>query len=397
MRKTLVALPSGAGVVRDDRGLLVTAGVDDGVEEHLREEDPFHPVVIWIDGSCSVVGGLLPPGAVSAEAVDDRGDRIAATVGEGVYVAALEQPNEGEESLVCCRDAEGNPVRRPRAADYPSVSVTDAEEPCPACGALDWEEYMPTERWRSGSVGPDGTAVPNPVVSCRVCGHEEPEPTFSTMHTQPHEPEAEAARAARLSRVRAQLRKRRWLSGSLTLREVRFPIYAAEGWPARLGGSGSENDQPIEITIRQYDNPDADPYAGDLPRIVVTTKRDPSQFYDTLGQARTTLQNWIPQDADGARWPDASHAAITLWQRARGRARRAAVLDASRSEQIITIGGLPASALMLSAPDDRWVAVTRHADLTIVIAAHDVSPSSLRLEPVADPARELLGPEPPDA
>ncbi len=50
---------------------------------------------------------------------------------------------------------------------------------------------------------------------------------------------------------------------------------------------------------------------------------------------------------------------------------------------------------MLSAPDNRWVAVARHVDLTIVIAARDVPPSSLRLEPAADPVRKLLGPEPP--
>ncbi len=159
-------------MVRDDHGLLVTAGVDDGVEEYLREEDPFHPVVIWVDESRSVVGGLLPPGAISAEAVDDRGSRVAAAVGHGAYIAALDQPNEGEEAIVCCRDANGDPVRRPRAADYPSVRVTDADEPCPACGALDWEEYTPTEEWRGGSVTADGTTVPNPVVSCRVCGHE---------------------------------------------------------------------------------------------------------------------------------------------------------------------------------------------------------------------------------
>src|SRR6185295_12419797 len=49
------------------------------------------------------------------------------------------------EPIVCCRDDAGRPVRRPLPAAYPSVRVTDTDEPCPACGAIDYEEYVPTE------------------------------------------------------------------------------------------------------------------------------------------------------------------------------------------------------------------------------------------------------------
>lgn len=111
-----------------------------------------------------MVGGLLPPGAVSAEALDDRRARVAAAVADGAYVAILEQPNDGHEPIVCCRDAGGEAVRRPWAADYPSVRVTDAAEPCPAYGAVDYDEYTPFEQWRGGHGGPNGTTVPNPVV-----------------------------------------------------------------------------------------------------------------------------------------------------------------------------------------------------------------------------------------
>jgi hypothetical protein len=52
---------------------------------------------------------------------------------------------------------------------------------------------------------------------------------------------------------------------------------------------------------------------------------------------------------------------------------------------------------MLNATGSRWVAVAQRADLTITVAAHDLEPASLRLEPISDPAAELLGPEPPDA
>jgi hypothetical protein len=52
--------------------------------------------------------------------------------------------------------------------------------------------------------------------------------------------------------------------------------------------------------------------------------------------------------------------------------------------------------LTLTPPSGRWVAVRRHDDLTITIAAHDLDPMALALEPIPDPAVRLLGPEPPD-
>jgi hypothetical protein len=145
MSTVLVSLPSGAGVVRLEDGLtLVSYEGGGGGGTYLREADPFHPEKAGDESRC-VVGGLLPPGAVSAEAVDDRGTRVAAAVAEGAYVAMLEQPLDGHEPIVCCRDAGGAPVRRPWAHDYPSVRVTDAQEPCPACGAIDYDEYTPFE------------------------------------------------------------------------------------------------------------------------------------------------------------------------------------------------------------------------------------------------------------
>lgn len=60
------------------------------------------------------------------------------------------------------------------AGGYPSVRVTDTEERCPACDAMDWDQYTPFAEWRGGRGSKvDGTNIPNPVLSCRVCGHEE--------------------------------------------------------------------------------------------------------------------------------------------------------------------------------------------------------------------------------
>jgi hypothetical protein len=82
---------------------------------------------------------------------------------------------------------------------------------------------------------------------------------------------------------------------------------------------------------------------------------------------------------------------------ARDRESRAVVLGAVRSEGLIIVDGVSTRTLMLNAPPNRWVAVAGHADLIITVAAHDLEPGSLRLEPIADPTARLLGPEPSDA
>lgn len=398
MREILVSLPSGAGVVRlDDGSMVITNEVSEGGGTYLREADTFHPAKSWVDEDRCVVGGLLPPGAISVEAVDDQGTRVAATVAQGAYAAVLEQANDGHEPIVCCRDVACGPVRRPWADDYPSVRVTDAEEPCPACGSIDYDEYTPFEKWRGGRGGPNGATVPNPVVSCRVCGHEETEGTFFGVSSEASKSDDEATPAARTAPTRARHPKHGSPSAAITIRETRFPIYGAQGWPARLGGSGSQGGKVTNITIYHYNVAEADPYAGDRPRLAITTKRDELHSGETMREARRALENWLSQGAGAAGWPEASRAAIALWLRARDRERRAAVLGASRSEQLITIDGAPTRTLTLNGPGNRWVAVARHADLMIIVAAHDLEPTSLRLESIADPAAQLLGPEPPDA
>lgn len=397
MRTIVVSLQSGAGVVRGEHGLIVTDDVTKGRGVYLREDDRFHPGATGIEDDRCVVGGLLPPGAVSAEVVDDRGTRVTAAVADGVYAAILEQPYEGGEPIVCCRDADGKPVRRPRAADYPSVRVSDAEEPCPACGATDWDEYTPFEDWRGGSGSKvDGTNVPNPVVSCRVCGHEEPEGTFTTFGSESSDSEDEATRQARIGRFRAEFRKRRWLQNAELLRTLQFPIYVADGWSSQIVGHSTQDGRLTALKVDHYDVVSADPWSGDRPRLTVTTKSGEPYPIGLLSEARQTLEHWAGQASAGAEWPKASHAAITLWLRARARDRRAAVLNAIRSEQPITIDGTTVEALVLTAPDGYWVAAAGHDDGTIIVAARDLDPATLRLESVKNTA-ELLGPEPPDA
>jgi hypothetical protein len=73
---------------------------------------------------------------------------------------------------------------------------------------------------------------------------------------------------------------------------------------------------------------------------------------------------------------------------------RGKVLAAVRSEQLISIDGTPAAFLTLTAAIGHWVAVRHHNDLVITVAASDFDPTTIAIEPIADPAARLLGPRP---
>jgi hypothetical protein len=395
----LIELPGGQGVVRRGDGVVVVSeDVHSGRGLPLRADDIYRPVKTWLPEHRSLVAGMLAPGAVGAEVVDDRGDRFAAVVGGGAYAAVLEQPNDGHEPVICCRDASGSAVRRPLPTDYLSTPIDDADAPCPACAAIDYEECVPTELWRGGRPGPDGTVIPNPIVVCRRCGHEEREGTFFAVGGSCDDDEDEAVREARVARTREHARVGRWLSNTMMFGTLTFPVYAADGWPAVLGGSGSHGDRLTSLTINHYDTPDADPFDGDRSRLEITTSREDPPANDGRHHARRTLHGWL-QNNDDARssWPEASHAAVTLWLAARDRAARGKALDAVRSEQLISIDGTPGPFLTLTAATGHWVAIRHHNDLIITIAASDLDPTLITLEPIPDPAARLLGPKPPGA
>ncbi|HET8979806.1 MAG TPA: hypothetical protein VFN87_16725 [Solirubrobacteraceae bacterium] len=397
----LIELPGGEGVVRRvDGELMVTHDVHAAGGLPLCADDRYHPVKTWLPDDRSLVAGILPPGSVRAEVVDDRGKRVVAGVGGGAYAAVLEQPNDGHEPVVCCRDATGTAVRRPLPADYPSTRVDDADVPCPACGAIDYEERVPTESWRGGTPGPNGTVIPSPIVVCRRCGHEEREGTFFAGGGACDDDEDDAAREARIARAREHTRVGRWLSTAMTLRALTFPVYAAEDWPAVIGGSGSHGDRLTSLTIAHHDTSDADPYAGDRPRFQITTSREDSPVSDELRQARWALDGWLHNNDDDARssWPSASPAAVSLWLAARDRTVRGKVLAAVCSEQPMSIDGTLQPFLTLTAAaSGHWVAVRHHGDLMITIAASELDPTRITIEPIPDPAGRLLGPKPPGA
>jgi hypothetical protein len=388
----LVELPGGEGVVRRDNGEIVVCPDVDAPDggDTPREGDRFLPIKTWLDGGRWLVGGLLPSAAEQVEVVDDRGARVAATVGDGAYAAIIDRFNLWHDPIVCCCDAAGTPVRRPVPEHYPRTLVTDAEEPCPACGAIEYEECVPTESWRGGRPGPDGATIPNPIVVCRRCGQEEPEGSISRFSAP--QGEDEQARPQRVSRWRAEQRVQEWYQHKIVLMAVTFPIYAARGWPAQINGSGSSGDDLSELTIAHTETPDADLFEQ-RPQIQVTTSSDEPRGGE-LAIAREVLAHWVYDEIDRPHSGDLSDAAITLWFRAVARLQRAAAANAARSEAQIIIDGAAAPFVTLTTTTGRWVAVRRHAGLTVTIAARDLEPGSLLIEPLADPAESLLGPEP---
>lgn len=337
-------------------------------------------------------GGLLPPGAVSVEAVEATGVRKAVAVGGGSYAVFFED-GEHSEPVLGYRAAAGAFVHRPMPAEYPRQSVADAGDPCPVCGAIQYEECFPTEDWRGGR-GRKGSDsfVPSPLVVCRVCGHQEEVSAFQRYAQVDNAVEDEAAREARLARIRAEQAVQRWYADKMTLMAVAFPIYAAEGWPARINGQGSQGDDLIQLTIAHAETlPDL--MFVQRPRIEVTTSIDPDQPGE-LAVARDTFASGVEADANRQPTEGLSDAALTLWFRAARRQRVASSHQARVSETEITIDGAREPFLTVGTPNAHWVAARRHHDVTITIAARQIDPASLIIEPIPDPAARLLGPEP---
>jgi hypothetical protein len=391
----LIELSGGEGIVRRDDGeIVLTHDVTLDWGQVLQPFDAYQPIRVGLSDDRMLFGGLLPPGAVSVEAVEATGVRKAAAVGGGTYAVIFEDGEHGDPALGY-RDAAGAFVHRPMPAEYPHRPVPDAEEPCPICGAVAYDEYFPTEDWRAGS-GTKGTDtfVPSPLVVCRVCGHQEQAGGITRFGRPDDDDEDPAVREARMARIRAERAVQRWYANKITLMAVTFPIYAAEGWPARITGSGSRGDDLTRLVIGHAETlPDS--IFMRTPRIEITTSIDCYQP-GKLTVARDAFASGIEADADTDRRPigGLSDAAATLRFRAARRRRVAGSHGAPVSETKIMIDGEREPFLTVGALNARWVAVRRHHDLTITIEAREIDPASLVIEPIADPSARLLGPEP---
>lgn len=389
----LIQLPGGEGVVRQADGeVLITPDVGADCGQPLYGRDDYRPVGVRRDQDLRIVAGLLPPGAVSVEVVDDQGTRVAATTGPGVYAAIVKLPTGGVEPVVCCRDHSGAPVPRPLPAEWTHTKVVDTQEPCAACGAIDYDEVTPTDgsRGGSGGHGHDGPLEPNRIVVCRRCGHEEGAGTGLTRFSWPDD-EDETAKVARIARHRAEARVRKHDSDAMTLLGVTFPIYAADGWPISITGSESRGKDLSMITIGHFAEQNPDPWAAAAFTVTTAIKKHHGGERD---QPRSALEMWLHGDYNGPQPDGLSDAATKLWFAARQRDRQAAVRTAVGGERQIIIDGRSQTFLTLSTPTGRWVGSRRHGDLVITIAASSLDITMLTLNPISDLRARLLSREP---
>jgi len=389
----VIELAEGEGIVRRDDGeIVLTHDVTLDWGQPLQPWDRYEPIRVGLSDERMLFGGLLPPGAVSVEAVEATGVRKAAAVGGGTYAVIFEDGEHGEPALGY-RDPAGAFVHRPMPGGYPHQPVTDAQEPCPVCGAVQYEEYFPTEDWRGGR-GRKGSDsfVPSPLIVCRVCGHQERAGGIMRFRRSDSADEDPAAREARMVWIRAEQAVQRWYANKMTLMGVTFPIYAAEGWPARINGQGSHGDDLTRLVIAHAETPPNSMFV-ERARIEVTTSIDTDQPGE-LAVARDAFASGIETDANRQPTDGLSDAALTLWFRAARRRRVAGSHEAPVSETEITIDGAREPFLTVGTPNAHWVAVRRHHDVTITIAAREIDPASLIIEPIADPAGRLLGPKP---
>lgn len=258
---------------------------------------------------------------------------------------------------------------------------------------MQYEEYFPTEDWRGGhGLKGSDSFIPSPLIVCEACGHQERAGGIMRLGQPDNAGEDAAAREARMARVRAEQAVQRWYANKMTLMGVAFPIYAAEGWPARINGQGSRGDDLTQLTIAHAETlPDS--AFVERPRIEVTTSIDPHQPGE-LTVARDAFAAGLEADANRRPSDGLSDAALTLWFRAARRRRVAGAHAAPVGTTEITIDGEGEPFVTVGTPNAHWVAVRRHHDVTVMIAAREIDPASLIIEPIADPQARLLGPEP---
>ena len=148
---------------------------------------------VWT-GQRSAEGGLLPPGAVSADVVYRSGRRHRAACKAGAWVIVLDEPTIGDARPVLFLDADGNIVRQPFPEGWACEARLDYHEPCPACGSRTWDRMRAPDgsagmRWAGDGDPPDEPPDTVPSVGadweatpwrrCTTCGYSESEPNVS--------------------------------------------------------------------------------------------------------------------------------------------------------------------------------------------------------------------------
>lgn len=328
--------------------------------------------------SRTLMGGRLPAGAVAAEVVDDAGCRHQAHTANGVWILVLDQPINGAPSPVCYKDPDGQLIPPQLPANWHRSPLPEVTESCPACGNVIWDSVTAVADLSVGSIE---SAAPAQLLVCRACGHEDHVGTIVRLfrHTdstaEPHASRRDMAKRFIVEPQRARLAT------------VAFRIYAARDWPVVLAGTGTSGGTVDSVTV-------AHGTAADRPGPSLHVRTVLNSRYQ-LGEetiAQRELERWLLLDAPSVPVDGTNSQIAATWRR-HERERRLRVSRAAQREILIFIDGQrePFTSLHL---ERRFVAVRRRREHTIVLAAIDVDPQKLVLQPLGDPVEQLapLGP-----
>jgi hypothetical protein len=299
-------------------------------------------------------------------------------------MVVLDQPVTGELSPVRFVDRDGETVLRPLPEDWARAPVLDLFEPCPACGAVGWDEVRPGGRSRARSTRGGGWEL-TPTAVCRTCGHEEPHGGVSVgLAGGGDAPTATSSYTATSQSPEEHRREQR-----AVLDRVRFPVYAATGWVPQFEGHGLSDDNLVHsVTVIHRDSRPGGPV-----RLSVETTVVEQLFVGVPEIARTALvdalQRQLMNDKTRRR-PPRSEAGLAVWFAAFLRERERFAALAERRDHNLRVDG-QAKAFHVAELGSCWSAVHRRGDLLIVVTGREVPIGEVTLESLDDVAEALVG------
>lgn len=326
-----------------------------------------------------LAGGVLLPGAVAVRVSDAAGRHHAATIGDGAWIAELAGP---VEAVACQLDAAGAPVAPQLPASWQREPVSDAVEPCPACGSVGWEQIT-ADDGSHGQRGFDSEALTDvPFVACSACGHEEG--SLGGWWWAPVEPEAAEPSAAEQLEFHQQLEAEQ----RAALVNVAIPVFVPVDMEVTLTGWGGREGEPVDRVTVTHDD------VRGTSSIEVLSQRGEAS-HDPLVVAVDKLSDlWHSPEAP----PQRSVAAQVVWQAAHRRAqiRALAEMPTEVGTRSLRVDGERAP-FAVAHGGDRWVAIGAVGDMLVMVTAFGVEFDDVELRTLSDPLHLVPAPadEPP--
>jgi hypothetical protein len=365
------------GVVADSRGeLYLSSSLGEPSGPRLRGAEVER---LPIDSEWSVFGGRLPVGAVSAEAVDASGARVQCAADNGAWImVAADTLTWRPQPAVAFRDNDDAFVLPALPASWPRTPVPDTDVPCPLCSAVTWDEVVPLDGSRGTGARRGQEPQPNHTLVCRTCGHEELMGLSLRFRSPP------PGAPSKETRERIADARRRWQDECRSsLSAIRFPVFAADGWTARVAGLSNDGDEVTRVVVAHGATERCEE-----PWLEISTelKKEDSEA-SALAVNREALARSL---GDGRRQPlVTSDAAGTLANHEAERRRYRAAFRAEPYTNPIQVDGVLVPFTCLR-HRDHWAASAAMKELRINVSAGGFDINRLQLSAVPHPAQTLV-------